>query len=399
MNTKRIKAVLAVLAMVIVPCVILFSGVSTCIRFNKSDSTSNNSYSDATNQDPSNAENSGEAMGEIKNVFSNDNKVSYQKACEDLDFAVAHEILDKLRTSAVKIPLVFGKVSTKYNEYESADMYIFKQECAYLMESGLDGAERMIIKLISDTPFDGTKINEGDYKGDDIYNNLSNDKGNESLYLHCINRFNKKCDYALEIANALNKKELMGDLIRLYKDNIIFEKIKRSKSFDGFVGEAAEDLFGISKKETWSSISYETRDKDAAISRYNLVSANTITLQSTKITGPLGKYFEVVSNEKGYNIVREIDRHDDKSYYITVEIKRIKAGALNNYDLSWTMTDDNNSVVLEDYYWFGNTSGLFSVEVGETYYCRIKLSDYERNIRQYENLYLRLSSSKHRGYY
>lgn len=351
MNIKRIKAVLAVLAMVIVPCVILFSGVSTCIRFNKSDSTSNNSYSDATNQDPSNAENSGEAMGEIKNVFSNDNKVSYQKACEDLDFAVAHEILDKLRTSAVKIPLVFGKVSTKYNEYESADMYIFKQECAYLMESGLDGAEKMIIKLISDTPFDGTKINEGDYEGYDIYNNLSNDKGKESLYLHCINRFNKKCDYALEIANTLNKKELMGDLIGLYKDNMIFEKTKRYK-------------------ETWSSIKYESRDQDAAKSRYNLTfrnKKNTITLQSTKITGPLGKYFKVVDNENGYKLILLDEYYSDNKYSFSVEIKRINPGNLKGtYSLLLSMLDDDNCEVASSSGWVGDSSELFSLEVGES---------------------------------
>lgn len=320
-----------------------------------------------------NGQDAGVAQDNSKRNYGTD----YKKACEDSDFEIAHIILNRLRESALKEPLnktnYNNVVSTQYKEYEEADLYIFKQECAYLLESDLEGAEKVIIKLISDTPFDGTRIDEGSYEGVSIFENLSNDYGEESLYVHCINRYNEKCNYALGMACTLKEEELMDNLIGLFKDNVVFEIIKKEKELiGGDVGRSLHREFGYHKVKC-TSISYEPKDRNAAISKYNLAENNSIKCQTSKISGPLGKYFEIVPNEKEYTFIENVYGR----IVFSVEIKRIKAGEISGfYYLVLSLLDDNNSVKASSSELFSGNDELLVLEEGESTYVSFEFYSY-----------------------
>lgn len=363
---------------------VLFLGACACGSTSKKES---NNSSTTDYQQTSEDQNSVVAHDPTETQQTSSVQTDYREACKDLDFVVAHGILDGLRKSA----LDYGEwLTSQYKEYEEADLYIFKQECAYLLESDLEGAEKMVIKLISETPFDGTRVDEGEYEGGRIYDNLANDRGKESIYVHCINRYNKKCDYALEIANILQKEELMDDLIGMYKENIVFETTEKEKKLlGGQFGSDMRSVFGTNKVR-YSCISYDTRDRDAVISKYNLGDKynlstpnlstpkqnNPITLQTTKISGPLGKFFEIVPNEKGY----KINKIDEKRFGFTVELKRIKAGKIvGDYDyiiIIVSLLDDDNSVQFSKEESLYASSELLSLEVGESTYFSFDFYNY-----------------------
>lgn len=204
--------------------------------------------------------------------FKQNVDLNYQKACEELDFGKAHEILEKLRNEFVNEGLPKAQncqvTSIKgYQAYVDADIYIFREEATYLM--GLDdpAAEPRILKMIMETPLDGRKLDEGHCS---FYDALEdNGDGNKVwLYSYCIKRNNQKCDIVMDLSILHNNKTLAKKVLSYYKDNMHIVD-DRYWNFDDDVLRINVKGKTIIVDGDHGYIWYDSADKDAAQKKYN----------------------------------------------------------------------------------------------------------------------------------
>lgn len=221
--------------------------------------------------------------GAIKSVFSSDSShmngnLNYKKACEELDFVKAHEILNKLRDVFINDGLSkLGTLKSQppcmvvdikgYKNYVDADLYIFQEEVAFLL--GLDNpdAETKIFKLLLDTPLDGTKLPEGECErvaaAEGKYYNNSNKGEKVWLYHYCIDRFNQKCDIIIDLSILLCKQKIAAKALLYFKEDMMIEHA------DYFDNVKITTKNGIVEIKDSGYIWYDTRSKDAAQKKYD----------------------------------------------------------------------------------------------------------------------------------
>ena len=189
--------------------------------------------------------------------------LDYRSACEELDFGKAHEILDKLRDVYVNE----GLRKASYQAYVDADIYIFREEVTYLM--GLDdpNADKRILKLITETPLDGRKMDEGYCSFYDVIEEFGGSL--VWLYSYCIKRNNQKCDIVMDLSIINGNKTLAKKVLSYYKDNM---HIERGDEFDWDSNLTKTGIYN-GKKVTFNGdnayIWYDSADKDAAQKKYN----------------------------------------------------------------------------------------------------------------------------------
>lgn len=212
----------------------------------------------------------------------------YRKACEDLEFGEAHKILDKLRDVFVNDGL--SKLGTSYYQdpclvvdikgyknYVDADLYIFREEVAFLMGLDSPDAETKIFKLLLDTPLDGTKLPEGKCEGvaaaeGRYYNNFN--KGERVwLYHYCIDRFNQKCDIIVELSILLGKQQIAAKALSYFKEDMMIEHA------DIFQTVKVKTKNGTVEINDSGYIWYDTRSKDAAQKKYDEAVKNGVFKQ------------------------------------------------------------------------------------------------------------------------
>ena len=180
-----------------------------------------------------------------------------------MDFEKAHQILNKLRGVFVDegLPTIhIQKYSRRpksvsdikgYNQYVDADIYIFREEVAYLMSLDDPAAESRIVKLIMETPLDGTPQEEG-RSG---YSHCCEDREDglqTGLYRYCIMRHNQKCDIVMDLAILLGKKSFAQKTLMCYKDSMHMYPVKTEYI-----------------STTYCKIWYDSSDKDAAQNKYD----------------------------------------------------------------------------------------------------------------------------------
>ena len=209
----------------------------------------------------------------------------YRKACEDLEFGEAHKILDKLRDVFVNDGLSklrdgnqYMVVDIKgYKNYVDADLYIFREEVAFLMGLDSPDAETKIFKLLLDTPLDGTKLPEGkceEYaatEGEYLYYNQKGEK--VWLYHYCIERFNQKCDIIVDLSILLGKQQLAAKALSYYKEDMVIEHA------DVFHTVKVKTKNGTVEIKDSGYIWYDTRSKDAAQKKYDEAVKNGVFKQ------------------------------------------------------------------------------------------------------------------------
>lgn len=208
--------------------------------------------------------------------------LDYKSACEELDFGKAHEILDKLRDVFVNEGLPKAQncqvTSIKgYQAYVDADIYIFREEATYLMGLNDPTAEKRILKLIMETPLDGSHLAEGYCS----YNVTSEDMDEGRpvwLFAYCIKRNNQKCDIVLDLSIINESKTLANKVLSCYKDNMHIEQGGRDYSIDGEIKwenvrfkDKTIKVKGktIKVDNNHGYIWYDSADKDAAQKKYN----------------------------------------------------------------------------------------------------------------------------------
>ena len=202
-----------------------------------------------------------------KNSSTKVNDMNYQKACEELDFGKAHEILNKLRDVFVNKGLQKSRYSLVselkgYNEYVDADVYIFREEVTYLMSLDDPAAENRIVKLIMETPLDGRALDEGYCDHNDASEKAVTGGENVWLYCYCIKRNNQKCDIAMDLAILHGNQTLAKKVLLYYKDNMHIEQGGTTSSME-IKGE--QIVVTHSRGYIW----YDSSDKDAAQKRYD----------------------------------------------------------------------------------------------------------------------------------
>lgn len=217
--------------------------------------------------------------GSIKSAFSSDSShmngnLNYKKACEELDFGKAHEILNKLRDVFVNegLPKAYHCQVAEikgYQAYVDADIYIFREEVTYLM--GLDdpAAENRILKMIMETPLDGRKLDEGYCSYYDACEESVTGGEKVWLYSYCIKRNNQKCDIVIDLSILYNNKTLAKKVLSYYKDNMHIEIGGHDYSYDDNVKRIIVKGKTIKVDGNHGYIWYDSADKDAAQKRYN----------------------------------------------------------------------------------------------------------------------------------
>lgn len=192
---------------------------------------------------------------------------SYQQACEKHDFEKAHSILGQLREVFVNqgLPHSYYKLVSDiygYQNYVDADIYIFREEAAYLMSLNDSNTQNRILKLIMETPLDGRQLDEGycDYYDAQEQSVTGGEK--VWLYFYCLKRINQKCDIVLDLAILNGNQSLAKKVLSFYKDNM---HIEAGSSGNKITVKGKT----ISVDGNHGYIWYDSADKDAAKKRYD----------------------------------------------------------------------------------------------------------------------------------
>ena len=192
--------------------------------------------------------------------------LNYQKACEDLEFVKAHQIVKNLRNEALENGIdKWKKKKRYYSKYEVADIYVFNEEASYLLSLDDPLSEKRILKLILETSIDGAPTNEGQCKYGVAFNIL-NSADEAGVYARGLSRFNRKCDIAMDLAIVFKNQSLAKSVLVLYKDEL------HAVLGDNYSGrkEAVANVRGKkimvgNEGYAW----YESNSKNAAQKKYN----------------------------------------------------------------------------------------------------------------------------------
>lgn len=195
--------------------------------------------------------------------------LNYQKACEELDFDKAHQILKILRDVFFNEGLpgaYWDRLSEMkgYDEYVQADIYIFREEVTYLMSLEDPAVENRIIKLIMETPLDGTALNEG-YCSRYLAEEAESRGVKVWLYHYCLERYNRKCDIVMELAVLQGNQSLAKKVLMYYKDNMHVEEGADFEDKTMMIKGKRIELKALGEGYIW----YDSSDKDAAKKRYD----------------------------------------------------------------------------------------------------------------------------------
>ena len=148
---------------------------------------------------------------------------TYKKACRELDFLTAHEVLDKIQNQCLSIERRYGtqdEVNIIESKYFHAVDYVYGQEIIYLLYSDESNVDLRISMLLSEFPLLGLCPKEGLYdenEGRGCIDSHDKEYYEINLYFKSANSFNLACDKILDFAIENRNKELASLVIKKYK--------------------------------------------------------------------------------------------------------------------------------------------------------------------------------------
>lgn len=184
---------------------------------------------------------------------------NYREACRNMDFEVAHKILDKMMApNDIWDDFLERRVDQK--EITAATDYIFNAETLYLISQNTDDANTRVVYLLSELPIEG----RADPEGSEIDFSESLDKHEGYMaYKSYVNRFNSKCLSILNTAISVGNQDVAEKIIPMIKEDANIVKKMEKKIY----GRRSNGEIHYTESEE-SYVHYTTESKDKAKKLY-----------------------------------------------------------------------------------------------------------------------------------